>query len=248
MKAMKPKRDERLWERLIYIDPLCGPGKCISRQHEFPGSPLIALQTQPAFDYLYFSDSNARNISALKQRIPSDDHARSSCQVGDCNQIVPQIIQNWPQRSLGLAFIDPEGFEVNFSVLVALSKKPIDILYFFPSMIGVKRNLRQSYVQRGGMLDGLLGPQWRNDPVAKVVMGKQISETEMSKLDPSLLRYLRRRAKSLGLVYQDEDSPVFRNEQNAAMYHLLFFSRSKAGLTIWNNIKKIAPGGQRSLL
>jgi len=95
-------------------------------------------------------------------------------------------------------------------------------------------------------LDAVLGPEWRNVPAAKLAVGKSLSENEISNLDTSLVHYLRRQVRALGLVHQDDNPPVFRNEQNAPMYHLLFFSKNEAGLKIWNGIKKIGPGGQRS--
>jgi len=244
MMAMAPKRVEGLWNKLVYIDLLCGPGKCISGNREFDGSPLIALRVRPGFDHLYFSDRSSHNISALKKRIPKADVPRTSCKVGDCNVLVDEIVNNFPERSLGLAFIDPEGFEVDFAVLKALASRPIDILYFFPSMIGVKRNLQQSF--EGGRLDAVLGPEWRNVPAAKLAVGTRLPDSELSNLDTSLIHYLRRQVKSLGLIYQDENPPAFPNEQNALMYHMLFFSKHESGLKIWKGIKKIGPGGQRS--
>lgn len=246
MKAMAPKRAEGRWNKLVYIDPLCGSGKCITENEEFDGSPLIALGIRTGFDHLYLSDRSSHNISALKKRIPKADLLHTSCKVGDCNTLVDEVVKNFPERSLGLAFIDPEGFEVDFAVLKALASRPIDILYFFPSMIGVKRNLRQSFVQEGGRLDSVLGSEWRNVPAAKLAVGKPLTENEISKLDTSLIHYLRRQVRALGLVHQDDNPPLLRNEQNAPMYHLLFFSKDVAGLKIWNGIKKIAPGGQRS--
>jgi three-Cys-motif partner protein len=246
MKAMAPKRDEGRWNKLVYIDPLCGSGKCVTESDEFDGSPLIALGIRPVFDHLYLSDRSSQNISALKKRIHKADYPRVSCKVGDCNTVVNEVVGNFPERSLGLAFVDPEGFEVDFTVLKALASRPIDVLYFFPSMIGVKRNLRQSFVQKGGRLDAVLGPEWRNVPAAKLAVGKPPSEKELSNLDTSLIHYLRRQVRELGMIYQDDNSPVFRNEQNAPMYHLLFFSKNAAGLKIWNGIKRIDPGGQRS--
>ena len=246
MTAMAPKRAEGRWNKLVYIDPLCGSGKCITGNDEFDGSPLIALGIHPAFDHLYFSDRSVRNISALKKRFHEEDRSRVSCEVGDCNKLVGKIVQNFPERSLGLAFIDPEGFEVNFAVLKALASKPVDILYLFPSMIGVKRNIRQSFLQQSSRLDAVLGPEWRKVPAAKLAVGKPLTENELSKLDTSLIHYLRQQVRALGLVHQDDNPPLLRNEQKAPMYHLLFFSKDVAGLRIWNGIKKIAPGGQRS--
>jgi len=37
------------------------------------------------------------------------------------------------------------------------------------------------------------------------------------------------------------------DQSRVALYHLLFFSKDVAGLTIWRGIKKIEPGGQRTL-
>jgi three-Cys-motif partner protein len=246
MMAMAPKRDKGLWNKLVYIDPLCGSGKCITENDEFDGSPLIGLGIRPAFDHLYLSDSNSRNISALKKRISKADVPRISCKVGDCNTLVDEVIRTFPERSLGLAFIDPEGFEVDFAVLKALARRPIDILYLFPSMIGVKRNISQAFMQQRGRLDAVLGSEWRDVPAAKLAVGKPLTDSEISKLDTSLIHYLRRQVGVLGLVHQDDNPPLLRNEQNAPMYHLLFFSKSAAGLKIWKGIKKIAPGGQRS--
>jgi three-Cys-motif partner protein len=246
MKAMSPKRDEGRWNKLIYIDPLCGSGKCVAGSDEFDGSPLIALRIRPAFDHLYLSDRSPQNISVLKKRISEADYQRVSCKSGDCKTVVNEVIRSFPERTLGLAFVDPEGFEVDFTVLKALASRPIDILYFFPSMIGVKRNLRQAFVQKGGRLDSALGPDWRNVPAAKLAAGKQPNEKELSNFDTSLIHYLRRQVRELGLIHQDNSPPVFRNEQNAPMYHLLFFSKNAAGLKIWNGIKRIDPGGQRS--
>jgi three-Cys-motif partner protein len=246
MTAMAAKRDEGKWENLFYIDPLCGPGRCIDGSREFDGSPLIALKVRPAFDHLYLSDINSRNISALKKRIPQADYVRVTCKKGDCIAVVNELVANFPLRSLGLAFIDPEGFEVDFAVIKALASRPVDILYFFPSMIGVKRNLRQSFLQDGRRLDAVLGPGWRNVPAARLAAGEPLNDNELSNLDTSLIHHLGQQIRELGLIYQDENPPVFRNEQNAPMYHLLFFSKDRAGLKIWKGIKKIAPGGQRS--
>jgi hypothetical protein len=39
------------WDRLVYLDFLCGPGRDIDTDtdEEFPGSPLIALSIEPHF-------------------------------------------------------------------------------------------------------------------------------------------------------------------------------------------------------
>ena len=64
----------------------------------------------------------------------------------------------------------------------------------------------------------------------------------------SFVSAFRKKVGNAGFQFQDEEVLPFSNTKNAQMYHLLYFTHDKTGLTIWNNIKKIAPGGQRSLL
>jgi three-Cys-motif partner protein len=95
MKAMAPKRAEGLWNKLVYIDPLCGSGKCIGESHEFDGSPLIALGIRPGFDHLYLSDKSSHNISALKKRISDSDRLRVSCRLA--------IVTEWSRKLFELS-------------------------------------------------------------------------------------------------------------------------------------------------
>lgn len=51
-----------------------------------------------------------------------------------------QVVAGLSQRALGLAFVDPEGFEVKFRLFETLATRRIDVLYLFPGGIGVARN------------------------------------------------------------------------------------------------------------
>ena len=55
------------------------------------------------------------------------------------------------------------------------------------------------------------------------------------------------RMRALGYLYSMQGDPCFTNEKNVTMYHLLFFSQHPAGLTLWRNITRIEPSGQRRL-
>ena len=153
-----------------------------------------------------------------------------------------------PSKTLGLAFIDPEGFEATFSMFRTLARRPIDILLLFPSGIGVRRNLRAFVKQPSSPMDALWGgPEWRDLPLAKQAAGRRLSAAEADTLDRPWIQRFREKMTGIGFEYQDESDPCFRNIRNAPMYHLLFFSRHSAGLQIWKNTKKIEPTGQRPL-
>jgi three-Cys-motif partner protein len=162
MTAMAPKRSQGLWDHLEYIDLLCGPGLSVARdtKEEFDGSPLIALKIKPAFDHLYFADLNRENIAALQSRVSTKDSDRVTFRVGDCNVLVDEILNRISSRTLCLAFIDPEGFEVHFETLAKLAKKRVDLLYLFASGIGIRRNLKNELSVANSRLDKWWGGKW----------------------------------------------------------------------------------------
>lgn len=250
MTAMAPKRSQGKWEKLVYFDLLSGPGKCIDRDtlQEYDGSPLRALKIQPAFDHLYFSDSDGKNIVSLKKRIATKDQYRVTCRKGDCNSLIEEFLADVTDKTLGLAFLDPEGFEVQFNTLKLLATKRVDIIYLFPSGIGIARNLG-NFVKmvQAPIMDGFWGKGWRDLPAAKLAAGQKLTPEEISKFDRPWVKTFRQKVASLGFSHQDEDAPILRTDTDTVMYHLLFFSKDNAGLTLWRAIKAIAPDKQRSL-
>ncbi len=124
----------------------------------------------------------------------------------------------------------------------------MDILYLFPSGIGIHRNLAAFSRRRISPMDECWGGRdWRDLPRAKIAAGQQLRADEILNIARPWVEGFRSKLKELGFLYQDESDPVITNEQHVAMYHLLFFSKHSAGLNIWKNIKKIEPGGQRKL-
>lgn len=249
MVAMANKRGPEKWDRLVYLDLLCGPGRDVDTEsdEEFPGSPLIALSIKPHFDHLYLSDKDSKNIKALEARVSPEDRPRITLRVGDCNAIVDDVLNSISRRTLGLAFIDPTGFEVDFATLAKLAKRRIDLLYLFPSGIGVKRNLGNSLPLATSRMDRFWGGRdWRDLPEARRAAGTS-REEDPAKIVTSLVSAFRQKLTDVGFTHQDEAAPLFTNTRNAQMYHLLYLTHDGSGLKIWRRIKRIRPGGQRSL-
>jgi three-Cys-motif partner protein len=249
MTAMAPKRDAGKWDALVFIDLLAGPGIDIERRSrdEFSGSPLIALEVRPAFDYLFLGDLSERNVAVLRRRIPDSDRARVDLKPGDCHERADAITRSLSRRTLGFAFVDPEGFEVRFDLLRTLATRRIDILMLFPSGIGILRNLRSFARQQHSAMDDLWGSRaWRQTPIARLLAGEPLLPSEAERLDLSWAFAFRERVATIGYTNHDSVGPL-RNEQNVPMYHLLFFSRDPAGLTIWRNVTQIEASGQRRI-
>ena len=249
MVAMAPKRKQGKWDSLVYLDLLAGPGRGIDVKSgaEFDGSPLRALKIQPRFDRLFFADLKLKNIEALRQRIPEQDSSRVSIQCGNCNELAKEIVRQHSTRTLGLAFVDPEGFEAKFEMFQALATRRIDALLLFPTG-GIARNLHLFAKMSNSPLDEFLGGrEWRDLPEMKAAAGKKLRQEEIQSLKVPLVGRFRARMADIGFRHQDEHDPRLRNKKNVPMYHLLYFSKDSAGLKIWQGIKKIEPSGQRTL-
>ena len=250
MTAVAPKRKQGRWDQLVYVDLLGGPGRGIDADtgEEFDGSPLLALKISPAFDRLFFGDISQRNVDALRARIPASDRSRVVLRRGDCNLLVKQVIGEISTRTLGLAFVDPEGFEAKFTIFQEFAKRRIDVLFLFPSGIGIARNLRRFAKLPQSPMDHLWGGrEWRDLPPAKLAAGKRLTPEEALSVDRPWVLGFRKKMADIGFQYQDEGDPCFTNEKNVPMYHLLFSSQAPAGSAIWRGIKKIEPSGQRKL-
>jgi three-Cys-motif partner protein len=230
------------------MDFLAGPGRGIDRKTgaEFDGSPVRAIRVSPRFDRLYLSDVNPRNVEALRRRIAPEDEARVELRQGDCHAVAEDVVSRLSRTTLGLAFIDPEGFEVRFGLFETLSRRRVDILYLFPGGIGVARNLGAFARQANAPLDDLI-PGWRELKRARLAAGERPSIEEMAAHDQPFLLLFMNRVASLGYRYSGQGEPYFTNQKNVTMYHLLFFSQHPAGLTLWRNIMRVEPSGQRRL-
>ncbi len=247
MTAMAKKRQEGKWDGLVYIDLLAGPGICLDGQNQFEGSPLIAVGVKPPFDHLFLGDKDPRNVGALERRVSPEDHARVTLFCGDCNVVVREVVHRLSTKTLGLAFVDPEGFEVNFETLRVLATRRVDVLYLFPSGIGIRRNLVKFAQQLHCPMDDFWnGRKWRELPLAKRAQGKLTSHEELQ-LERDWVSSFRKEVGTLGLKCHDESDPSIRNNQGTLMYHLLFFSHAQIAVDIWKRTKLIEAGGQRGL-
>jgi three-Cys-motif partner protein len=246
MTAMAAKRRSAKWSELVYLDLLCGPGRCVIRNtgEIVDGSPLRALNVRPGFDRLFFADASRANIDVLFKRIPAGEAERVQLQVGDCNVLVRDVVKRLSPNGLALAFLDPEGFELHFDTLGVLAKRRVDVVYLFPSGIGIKRALPHFLRTSGEKMDRFWGgKEWRHLPRAHG--DGEPSEGERSRIVGEWVGAFRQRVHDkLGLL-SDEGSPMITNDRNSPMYHLLFFTKGEFGLSLWQKVRKIEPSGQR---
>jgi three-Cys-motif partner protein len=242
------------WRAINYVDLFAGPGKCQVRgQHTiYLGSPLLALTASRPFSRCFFVDCDVESIEALKRRSSSSPLSdRIEHLVGDSNMRVREIVDHikgvdveyrpgvWP--SLNLAFLDPDGLELNWETVAALSEVRTDLIIHY-SQMGVTR-AAPGCVQEAGetALDRFFGGTgWR-------------SVYSLPHRTGRLLEHYMGKLRELGYeeVKRDDElwvAPLIRSKtRKAPLYRLLFASRSPLGHKFWREVTSKDVHGQQRL-
>jgi len=242
------------WPVRNYVDLLAGPGKnrVQGSGQVLLGSPLLALMARYPFTGYYFVELKRANADALRQRCEAWRGPANVCiQVGDCNKAVDQVVAELARqgnRSLNLAFLDPEGLELEWETVRKLaSVRRMDLIINYPQN-GVARSVRKAFLSNGETtLDRFFGDAgWR-------AIYDEWRRTRRFSLQRRLIDLYRDRLGALGYVEvqgSDElgDEPLVRNaRRNAPLYRLLFASKHPLGSTFWHEVTARDVHGQRRL-
>ena len=241
----------RKWSRRHYIELFAGPGKCVCRRTGmvYLGSPLLALTTKyPFTDYL-FVDCDSDSIAALQQRCrASSVLADVQFEVGDANRVAWKIverIQGVP--SLNLAFLDPDGLELQWDTVATLAQiERLDLIIHY-SQMGLSRVMPNVFVSETLTdVDLFFGDtEWRT-------IYEKYQRHEEQFLHRQLMDHYKSKLRGLGYeeTFRDDEvgaEPVIRNEKNAPLYRLLFASKHPLGLEFWQKVIGRNVYGQRRL-
>ncbi|MEM9237246.1 MAG: three-Cys-motif partner protein TcmP [Verrucomicrobiota bacterium] len=148
--------------KLAYIDAFAGAGVqerdgsedawfseefAAEEERYRSGSPLIALETDPAFDAFIFIEQNTASIQALREQIQQrwgSGQRQIAYLQGDANQHLADLTRkNWT-RHRAVAFLDPFALQVSWATLERIAQtQAIDTWLLFPAM-AVNRMLPKS--------------------------------------------------------------------------------------------------------
>jgi len=251
------------WRKRHYIDLFAGCGKCYvpRTKRVYLGSPLLALTTSYPFTDYFFVDLDPDNIAVLQQRCnASPIHDRVRCLVGDGNLRVKEIVEyilavdsehipgKW--SSLNLAFLDPDGLELQWQSVATLARPySMDLIIHYPQM-ALNRNMRRAFeTEEETKVDLFFGGRdWRK------IYEEYQSKPRRFKLHRQLMDYYKEKLQDLGYVEvcrDDEvgDAPLVRNaERRAPLYRLLFASKHPLGHEFWQKVIQRDVYGQPRLL
>lgn len=240
------------WARRNFIDLFAGPGKCITDNGKiFLGSPLIAITTTHPFTGYFFADYEPTYINDLQTRCSESAVAdRIRFYTDDSNRAVHRIVdeieksdREFKSSSLNLAFLDPEGLELEWSTVAALASVPkMDLLIHYPVM-GLNRMLERAANMDAHKIDHFFGGQeWRR------IYGKV---GDVSVVERELLGHYKNKLQAFGYkVDQDSETgqePPIRKTKGGLLYRLLFASKDPLGHKFWKEVIKRDIHGQRRM-
>jgi three-Cys-motif partner protein len=232
-------------EGLTYVDLFAGPGICRlkSSGKRIPGSVLIAANAPKPFRMILAAELDSDSASACEERLKRDAASSTTIHVfqGDCNQNIQVLVEKIPQRSLTLAFIDPEGVDINFDSIAALATaRQADLLILFADRMDIVRNVDLYERQQRSVLDRMMGEgsiwreTWKN-------LHNRTPENICNLFADEFRRQLKQR-----LGYKVFGEKVMRSA-NGPLYRLIFASKNPKGLEFWDKVTRRDHGGQHEM-
>jgi len=250
---------EKPWRQRNYIDLFAGSGKYRATEdgEVFLGSALIALTTEHPFTNYYFSDSNADNIDDLKKRT-KQIHYNIEYWVGNANQVSQQVVrqiqeiddQKLPGKwsSLNLAFLDPDGLELEWSIIQCLANLFTMDLIIYYSQYGLNINFKNCYQAKNETdIDRFFGTdEWRK------IYERWKTKASISGIHRELIDLYKNNLSALGYADIHDQvagcEPIMRNTKQAPLYRLIFASKNKSGHDFWNKVTERDLYGNKRLL
>lgn len=221
--AMKNRNGKR-----YYLDLFSGPGLCFDRDSGrfLDGSSMLALRLEFPFTNYIFNDDNITTSKTLSSRAKSFFPGLSErvvCTNYDINSEIDRIIGMIdPRSSIVVAFIDPNGLDVHFATLKALSSiGHLDLIINY-SISDLKRNY-EIYRQ--------------NNDKARLFFGRDV----LPSAPEDCYENYKNDIKKLGFIAVEDDIDKkikVTTRSGADIYYLLYASKHPKGLQFWREVKK----------
>lgn len=218
--------------KTVYIDAFAGAGHHVAKGtgELIKGSPVRALEVDPAFDFFHFVDKDPTRTEELRRLSISKPNV--TVHDGDTNlvllrDIYPQV--RWDQYRRGLCILDPYGLQLDWSVIKgAADSKSIEIFLNFPVM-DMNRNVlwrdqdRVSDTQRERMTRFWGDESWKQAAyTTQAGLFGDINKKESNEMIDSAFQ---QRLKVSG--FKEVPDPIPMRNSNGAIVYYLFFAAHK---------------------
>lgn len=226
-----------------YIDALAGDGQCeiqipnSTQPRTVDGSPLIAMNLKPGFTKCFFIEIDKEKVETLSKLLKGFPRNRYNIKEGDCNFVIDEILSEIPLIAPCFAFLDPEGFEVNWTTIEKIatykrdSKTKIELFILFPYNIAITRllplNSEKFDEEKATSVFNRILPDYSWIDVYNARIKGRLKPREMRK---SILDIFTNGLKKLG--YRFVYSKLIRSSKRRPLYDMFFATDHKAGAVI----------------
>ena len=207
---------------LHYVDGFAGSGASTASgatdaleiglfdTHEIvEGSPVRALNIDPAFDRYLFIDFNEGNVASLQNLIRNHTNGtRASVKSGDANEQIAQFCDwlNRQRMARAVVFLDPFGLAVKWETISKLAATgKVDLWYLVP-VHGMSRQIKSNgeFLPSASKIDDLWGSDsWREMAVRRVDLGNDL----FGQVDERLEKFAK--AKQFSEMFRDHLKEAF---------------------------------------
>jgi three-Cys-motif partner protein len=230
---------------LYYVDLFAGPGVCQIEEsgRRLPGSPLIAARAPKSFNHLLLCELENELADACESRLRRlAPGIPATVFRGNCNDRIGEIRRQIPRGALTLAFIDPQGLDIEFDTIRQLAESgQVDLLILVADAVDFVRNVDHIYVnQDNSKVDKFLGrgQDWRSQ-------WRALGNTQGPNARNFLSNLYQLQLKRLGYI-EFREKPILG--KNGPLYRILFASKHERGAEFWDKVTKKDVFGQRDLL
>jgi three-Cys-motif partner protein len=228
----------------LYIDAYAAGGEHISRTTNeiVPGSPLIALSTEPPFREYHFIDADPTRVEQLRQKTAgrSDVHVHP----GDCNDILLRDAfprARYESRRRALCLLDPYNIDLKWEVIATAGRmRSIEVFVNFMvmdmNMNVLLRNPAKADPVQVARMDRFWGDRsWQQTAYETSPQGSLFGDPEQVKVDDANEKiseaYRRRLIEVAGFTYAPNPLRLV-NSLGFTIYYLFFASPNQTGKKI----------------
>ena len=210
------------YDQSVYLDLFSGCGVTrIPETGDFvAGSPVLAARAKEPFDELLLVEKNKRYQGALEQRLSAAGDPKRQTFLGDVNAIAKKLAKRISERpSIVFACVDPEGMEIFWRTMEAISRPSVATDFFVTLTCGADRALAEA--SEGG----------NSRPAVERMMGLPLEEVLADGAGQVSAQYIARVREVLGK--QLGRATLIRDRTGTPRYRLLLYARETPGGSPW---------------
>jgi three-Cys-motif partner protein len=228
--------------RWLYIDAYAGPGFHLSRTtgQTVEGSPLIALNTTPAFSEYHFIDTEPRRVDQLRKLTEGRSDVFNYS--GDCNEVLLHEVfprARYEDYRRALCLLDPYNINLTWEVIETAGKMgSVDV--FLNLMImdinrnAMRKNPVKSIQSKMDELTRLWGDETWKD-VGYDTTGNLFGEPEKVSNETFAEAFRQRLQTKACFKFVSKPMPM-KTKNNSIIYFLYFASQKPVAVSIVDDI------------